>query len=407
MSSKIFARILLVAFQVESRSNGGLESATRIFEALAGHYDWTFVTTRETIFTARWRAGGARVIVTPFEEGAARTARAINYARWGARILAAAVSTRADCIHANDTRAYKAASLPARLLQLPLLLTIRDTKAENETYGRHWREAARQCRRIVILSDEMGRIIAEKTGASPTKLCTINSIVDLVRFAPPSPEERLNSRVALGIGPKEFAIGCIGAFRDKKNQLELIEKTLPRVVAEIPLARLHLLGDFHPETDTYAARCAEAVQRLGMQERVVFHGHIPEMAVRFKALDAIVIGARNEGLARAMIEGMACGVPVASFSVCSAREMLDDTAAGEVVLNGDHIALAEALIRLAADPKRSAEMGRCGRLVAEQKFETERVRAGYLALYNETFIHSSAAKASTRSDEGGKPKEHF
>ena len=127
------------------------------------------------------------------------------------------------------------------------------------------------------------------------------------------------------------------------------------------------------------------------------------MAARFKALDAIVIGSRNEGLARAMIEGMACGVPVVSFSVCSAREMLDDTAAGEVVLNGDHVALAEALIRLAADPKRSAEMGRCGRLVAEQKFETERVRAGYLALYDESFMPSKAAIGSIRNVEGEKP----
>jgi len=382
MSSKIFARILLAAFQVESHSNGGLESATSIFEALAGRYDWTLVTTRETIFTARWRAGGARVIVTPFEEGDARAARAINYARWGARILAAAVFTRADCIHANDTRAYKAASVPARLLQLPLLLTVRDTKAEDETYGRHWREAARQCRRIVTLSDEMGRIIAQKTGASPTKLCTINSIVDLARFAPPSEEERAASRAMLGMAPEEFAIGCIGAIRDKKNQLKLIELTLPLLVAAIPVVRLHFFGDFRPGADAYSARCTKAVQQLGMQKNVVFHGHMNDMAIRLKALDAIVIGARNEGLARAMIEGMACGVPVVSFSVCSAREMLDDTAAGEVVLNGDHMALAEALIRLAADPKRSAEMGRRGRATAERLFNADRIRAGYKQLYD-------------------------
>ena len=399
--------IVLCAFQLPNQSDSGLESATSIFEALREDYDWTLVTTRETDFTERWRAGNARVIVTPFEDSGFRPAKALNYARWAARIFAAARAARADCIHANDHRAFNAASLPARLLRLPLLLTVRDTKAKGEIYGRHWHSAARQCHRIITLSKEMGRIICEATGAQPEKLRTINSIVDLARFAPPSEEERAASRAALSMAPEEFAIGCIGAIRDKKNQLELIERMLPPLVAAIPAARLHFFGDFHPEADPYAARCSEAVQRLGMQRTVVFHGHARDMATRLKALDAIVIGARNEGLARAMIEGMACGVPVVSFSVCSAREMLDDTAAGEVVLNGDHIALAEALIRLAADPKRGAEMGRCGRLVAEQKFETERVRAGYLALYNESFIHSNAAKASTLSDEGGKPKEHF
>ena len=144
--------IVLCAFQLPNQSDGGLESATSIFEALREDYDWTLVTTRETDFTERWRAGNARVIVTPFEDSGFRPAKALNYARWAARIFAAARAARADCIHANDHRAFNAASLPARLLRLPLLLTVRDTKAKGEIYGRHWHSAARQCHRIITLS---------------------------------------------------------------------------------------------------------------------------------------------------------------------------------------------------------------------------------------------------------------
>lgn len=376
-------RILFSAFQLPNQSDGGLESATRIFEALARDHDWTLVTTRETAFTERWRAGGARVVVSPFEGSASDAARGLGYARWAGHIFSAARTGRADLIHVNDTRAFIAASLPARLLRLPLVLTVRDTKVQGEPYGRHWRRAARLCARIVTLSDEMGRIIAEKTGAPPERLCTINSIVDLVRFAPPAEEERAAGREALGIAAGEFAVGCIGAVREKKNQLELIERTLPPLLAAYPAARLHLFGDFQPGKDAYAASCAAAASAAGVAGRVTFHGHLPDMAEPLKALDAITIGARHEGLARAMIEGMACGVPVVSFAVCSAREMLEDTGAGVVVPQGDHAGLAAALARLAADPGERARMGHNGREIAERRFYMARIRAEYTKLYDD------------------------
>lgn len=375
--------IVLCAYQLPNESDGGLESATRIFEALAREYDWTFVTTRETRFTERWRAGGARVIVSAFDTQAPRPIQVIQYARWATRILVAAISARADCIHVNDTRAFKAAALSAQLLRLPLLLTVRDTKAQGETYGNHWRQAARQCDRIITLSDEMGGVIADAVGGQRARLRTVHSIVDLARFVPPSESERAECRAALGIAPEEFAIGCIGAIRDKKNQLELIERTGPKLFAAAPTARFHFFGDFHPQEDVYAARCADTVERLGLSERVVFHGHLPDMPQQLKALDAIVIGARNEGLARAMIEGMACGIPVVSFAVCSAQEMLGESGAGRVVRSGDHTALASALVDVAGDSAARVEMGRRGRATAERLFNAERIRARYCEIYDE------------------------
>ena len=191
---------------MDQQSNGGMESATRIFEALADRYAWTFVTTRETHFNARWRSGGARVIVAPFDEHTNRLQRAKSYLNWSSTIFRCVASTGVDVIHANDTRAFNAASLPARLFRKPLLMTVRDTKGDGEAYGQVWRRAARQCRTIVTLSTEMGAVMAENIGAPPSKIRTINSIVDLVRFAPPSADERRTARAALGIAEEEFAI---------------------------------------------------------------------------------------------------------------------------------------------------------------------------------------------------------
>jgi glycosyltransferase involved in cell wall biosynthesis len=84
-----------------------------------------------------------------------------------------------------------------------------------------------------------------------------------------------------------------------------------------------------------------------------------------------------------MIEGMATGVPVVSFDVCSAAEMLTATGAGIVVPQGDHIGLAGALAELAQSPDRRAAMGGRGRAAAEQRFDPLAVAARYRQLYAE------------------------
>ena len=365
-----------------------MESSTRIFEALSDRYDWTFVTTRETHFNPRWRDSGAQVAVCPFDEQADRLRRGAAYLAWSSSIFRCIASRGIDLIHANDTRAFNAASLPALLLRKPLVMTVRDTKGAGEPYGRVWRQAARQCRNIITLSSEMGEVMAENIGAAPSKLRTINSIVDLVRFAPPTPDGRRAARAALGIAEGEFAIGCIGVIRDKKNQRELIERALPEVVAQAPSSRIHFFGDFKPERDRYTAECAAAVSRMGLSNNVVFHGHLSDMAGTIKALDAIVIGARHEGLARAMIEGMACAVPVVSFAVCSAREMLAATGSGIVVPMGDYGGLAAALVRLALEPEMRTAIGIRGRRTAEERFNMQRISNDYLALYEEVLSHA-------------------
>ena len=190
-------------------------------------------------------------------------------------------------------------------------------------------------------------------------------------------------RARLGIAPDEYAVGCIGVIRDKKNQLELLTRTVPDLLRQVPGARLHFFGDYEPKRDGYARLFDAALEDSGLRSAVTMHGHQPNMAGNYQALDAIVVGSRNEGLARCMIEGMAVGVPVVSFDVCSAQEMLEPTGAGIVVRQGDHAGLADALAGLARDPQRRAEMGRRGRLAAEQRFDPDHIAAAYRSLYDE------------------------
>jgi glycosyltransferase involved in cell wall biosynthesis len=377
-------RILFVASQTGSRSDGGLESSTRIYERLADDYEWTMVTTHETWFTERWRQRGAAVRVSRFDERNGAALKAAQFLRWNAVMLSTVRSFRPGLVHANDLRAFEAAYHAARHARRPILMTQRDTKPEGAALGRAWHQAARRCHRIVTLSDQMGDYLHTHTGIAPSRLRTIGSMIDLQQFRPPLAEDRVLQRSRLGIGPEDFVVGCVGVIRDKKNQLDLLTSMLPALLRTVPASRLHFFGDFEPAHDEYARRFRAALDELDVRHAVVMHGHHSDMAANYQALDAIVIGSRNEGLARSMIEGMAVGVPVVSFDVCSAREMLERTGAGLVVRQGDHAGLAAALAELACDPSRRRAMGEQGRRAAEQRFDPERIAAAYRALYEET-----------------------
>lgn len=377
--------IVFVAQQTGNRSNGGLESATQIFEALHDAFQWTFVTNHRSAFVRRWSDRGARVVIVSAETNHGGLRRAWASARLALRLMVIARFSRPDVFHANDSRSMTALLALPRVLRSRLLFTVRGTQMPDKMYGRHWREAAERCQRIVVLSHEMAAALAPRLGADPARFEVIESIVDLQRFHP-----REDGRQA-GV----VAIGSIGVFALNKGQLGLIESAAPLLRADPGRCRLRFYGDFDPVAEAYSRRCVQAVERLGLQDAVSFNGHVDDMAAAYRSMDILALPSEREGLSRAMIEAMASGVPVVSFAVCSAREMLEETGAGIVVPEGDFSAMARAISDLANDSARRAAMGAAGRAVAEQRFGAARARRAWLDLYSEV--------AEARREQGRAP----
>ena len=65
---------------------------------------------------------------------------------------------------------------------------------------------------------------------------------------------------------------------------------------------------------------------------------------------AVDVSSRWEGLPRVIVEAMAVGVPVVSTDVGGIAEVVEDGVSGLLVPSGDHIALANALLRVLGEP---------------------------------------------------------
>jgi len=378
-------RIFFFAVQPDRHANGGMESATCIFEALANEFDWTLITNRETLRTARWREAGARVKIFPFSDDVPRWQRGARLAAMAARAFAATLRDGPVLIHSNDIRAAQVAMPAVRWLRRPMLHTIRGTKPPGEQYGNSWHNMAERATYVVTLSKEMGDVVGQQLNLPQSKRVTICSMVDLNRFRPAEGKPRTQLRRRLGIEENEFALGLLAGIFANKGQLPFLREVMARLVRQQPNLRLHLLGDYEPDSNRYARECRDTVMALGLEKHVTFHGFTHEADSWLRAVDLVVVPFEREGLARCMIEAMASGTPVVSFDVCSAREMLEETNAGMVVPQGDWAGFVSAVGRLAGDPDMCAAMGFSGRATAVDRFAPDKLARTWIALYNSFF----------------------
>ena len=382
-------RLLVVAFQAGKQADGGVESLTQLLEQYEG-VRVTVLSQADTAKTARWRLAGCRVHVWPLPyrpgEQPARHAfgglsRIWQHFVWNVRVAWLALNEDIEVAHVNDPHALWHAIAGLRLLRIPTVYNIRDTKPG---FSRRdilkWRYAFRLTQSQIVLSREMREFWQHSLGLRARRLIAIYSAVDFRRMQPVSGPERQELRERLKL-PKAFVAGYVASFSEKKAQLQFITEAGPRLKQAAPGLQIYFLGDFDPSSDPYAAACDQARRQYGLESQLIFKGYVDRMEEWYRALDAVIVATQHEGLARCMIESLACGTPVVSFDVCSAREILTDEDCGVVVRRGDYAGLVSALAGLADNEAERVDYGRRGIAVARSKFKAAANVARYADVY--------------------------
>jgi glycosyltransferase involved in cell wall biosynthesis len=155
--------------------------------------------------------------------------------------------------------------------------------------------------------------------------------VDLTVF---KPGNRLEARRAFGINDGQFVAAFVGHFLEKKGLKRLLE-----AVRGLPGVALLLVG--------------HGPVRVADGSSIAFKGTLPHARIplALAAADALVLPTQVEGSCNAVIEAMACGLPV----VTSNGRYMDDIVDDEVALRVDPMdvrAIREAIVALMNDPAR-------------------------------------------------------
>jgi glycosyltransferase involved in cell wall biosynthesis len=189
---------------------------------------------------------------------------------------------------------------------------------------------------------------------------------------PADPVGRREARALLKLPDSQTVVAWIGRLTREKGP-DLLLDAVERLPEPRPVVAVVGEG---PERRRMEARALA----LGMSDGVRFLGWLEQAARWLRAFDALVLTSRTEGTPMVLLEAMACGVPVVSFTVGGIPDILDATS-GWPVTPGDIGGLAAALsdaLRRPEEARRRAE--RAYGVVAE-RFGAARWAARVEAVY--------------------------
>ncbi len=155
----------------------------------------------------------------------------------------------------------------------------------------------------------------------------------------------------------QFVIGYVGRFVEEKG-IDLLLQALAKLDGRW---RAELVG-----SGPARARLIDLARRLNIDDRVHFAPWIASTDVPhfLRTLDVCVLPSRTrpswkEQFGRALVEAMACGVPVVGSTCGEIPNVIGD--AGLIFPEGDADALCERLRQLQWDAGRRDDLARCGR----------------------------------------------
>jgi glycosyltransferase involved in cell wall biosynthesis len=268
--------------------------------------------------------------------------------------------------------------LPARIANLfskkKKKIVVRETQANHLKTKMDWfwlKKGMRWADQIVFLSEEyrIEILAAIKNIYNPKKITVIPNGIDLYRFKPLLAE---NSR--------QFKIGMQSRLVPIKDHITLLE-AFARLKKEIDdrSFSLELAGD---------GECVEALKRkaneLGIHDSVKFRGMIAEDALPafLNELNIYVHASLGETMSTAIMQAMACGLPIIASDVKGINNMISNEVNGLLVQPKDVEALAIKIASLVNDPDKRTKIASEARAYAEKLFSDQRMLNEYRDLFS-------------------------
>lgn len=199
---------------------------------------------------------------------------------------------------------------------------------------------ARFTTRLVALSDGLATELADELKVAPRERFEVVPLgFDLAPFAACERSSGGVLRAKIGVGPDERLLAIVGRMVPVKDH-----ETFVAAAAELARMRadVHFVFVGGGELED---RLRQDVANRGLSARSHFLGWQRDLVALYADLDVVVLSSINEGTPVALIEAMACGIPVVSTAVGGVPDLLKGGTRGGLVPPQDPAALAVAMNR--------------------------------------------------------------
>jgi glycosyltransferase involved in cell wall biosynthesis len=236
----------------------------------------------------------------------------------------------------------------------------------------------RRARGVIATSTALARE-AQAFGFPPAAIALVPNAVDTARFRPVTRPRKAALRAALGLPPDAEIAVCAGRLVRRKGLLTLVD-AWAGVARDRPRALLLVVGGGPgpgaPRDEEVALRTAIAAYGLG--DRVRLTGPVAGVERFLQASDVLVSASEEESFGNALVEAMACGLPVVSSRIeGAAADHVVEGVHGLKFDAGDARALRARLAELLASRATRAAMGAAGRAAVEAGLAVEPIALRY------------------------------
>lgn len=219
---------------------------------------------------------------------------------------------------------------------VPLVVGARgsDLRVRDAISRRLTRPVLHAAQRILVVSEDLGRVAVRDYGADPARIRAIPNGCDAAIF---HPQPREAARAALGLDAGAELVVYVGRLVPEKGLRELLD-AVATLAPQRPRLQLALIGDGPMRAELEGCLAADPSLRVALPGALG-----PQEVARWMAAsDLVTLPSYSEGHPNVLVEALACGRPVVATPVGGIPEVVD-TDCGVLVPARDPAALAAGL----------------------------------------------------------------
>ncbi len=279
-----------------------------------------------------------------------------------------------DIIHAWTAEAYRWAWLASRLVRGPRLVVTLPDDCRGEPW--RWRVAdpwlMTSAARVIVNCEGVRDLVANGPSMAP-RTTVIASGVE----PPDVGGSRAELLDMLGLPGDALLIGAAGQLRADRRLKDLIWATdmLKFIRSDIHLL---IVGD-----GSHRWRLERFTSQVRIEDKVHFLGRRSDWSRWLGSLDVFWSARESAGQPLALMEAMACGLPVVATRVPGSEELIKDGQDGFLVSVGDRLAIARATQKLLENPTLRTQMSQAGRRKISEQFPAAAMIARVTEVYED------------------------
>lgn len=293
-------------------------------------------------------------------------------------------------VHSHDLWSNLLGVPAAWLARIPVIISSRRYLADLEWYTPRRNKIVRALyhlsTHVVVNSGPVRDLLLERDGVPARKVRVLHNAVDAGRIAG---VRQFRERSLPDIQPSPKLIAVVA------NMYSAVKGHTHLIAAAGTICRLQpetfflLIGD-GPERP----RLEEQVRARNLERNFLFMGRRTDVAELLACCDLSVLPSEAEALPNALLEAMACGLPVVATSVGGVPEVIENGLHGLLVPPRDPEAIAAAVLRVLSDPCLAMMLGRAAQQRIRARFSFDRLMTELHGLYSQ----SGAGKTISTAD---------